>query len=78
MRAAAAYFSDAKYTEAQTQFERFVRDYRESPLLGQAMFGVAACLDAQGKTSIPTPYGTIVKMKGRERFVKPEGFALDE
>jgi len=37
-----------------------------------------ATLDAQEKISIPTPYGTIVKVKGRERFVKPEGFALDE
>ena len=39
------------FTEAQTQYERFLREYRESPLAGQAAFGVAVCLDAQGRTA---------------------------
>lgn len=49
--AAAGLFDEGKYTEAQAQFERFRREYRESGFLGEALLGVAACLDAQGKTS---------------------------
>jgi predicted negative regulator of RcsB-dependent stress response len=36
---------------ALVQFERFRHEYRDSPLVGQAILGVAASLDAQGKAN---------------------------
>lgn len=51
LRAGTAYYASGKHPEAQAQFERFVRENRESPLLGQALFGVAGAYDAQGKAN---------------------------
>lgn len=49
--AAGSFFVEGKYAEAQTQFERFRREHSDSPFLGEALLGIAACLDAQqGKT----------------------------
>jgi predicted negative regulator of RcsB-dependent stress response len=48
--AAASLFVDGKYSDAKTQFERFKRDYSDSPFLGEALLGAAACLDAQGQS----------------------------
>jgi tetratricopeptide (TPR) repeat protein len=45
-----SYFDQGKFTEARTQFERFVSEYPESPFRVQALFGKASCLDALGKT----------------------------
>jgi len=42
-------FTQGKYAEAQNEFQKFRRDYPESPFRSQAMLGVAACLDAQAK-----------------------------
>jgi predicted negative regulator of RcsB-dependent stress response len=44
---AEAYFSDA-----QTQFQKFLDGHSDSEFSGQAALGVAACLDAQGKTDL--------------------------
>jgi tetratricopeptide (TPR) repeat protein len=46
--AAGTYFKDGKYAEARTQFERFRREHADSPFVGEALLGMAACLDAQG------------------------------
>jgi predicted negative regulator of RcsB-dependent stress response len=43
-------FISGKYVEAQAQFQKFRQEYRNSPLVGTASLGVAASLDAQGKT----------------------------
>jgi TolA-binding protein len=48
--AAASYFTDSKYSEAQAQFDRFIREYPTSTFTGEALLGVAACLEAEGKT----------------------------
>jgi len=48
--AAKQLFLDGKYPEAQQAFSKFVADHAGSPLLAQAKVGVAACLEAQGKT----------------------------
>jgi TolA-binding protein len=47
--AAGSFFVEGKYAEAQTQFTRFRREHSESPFLGEALLGIGACLDAQGK-----------------------------
>ena len=48
--AAGSFFVETKYAEAQTQFERFKREHSDSSFIGEALLGIAACLDAQGKT----------------------------
>lgn len=49
--AADAYFQNGQFEDAQKQFEAFMVAQGDSPLMGTAMFGVAACKDALGKTS---------------------------
>lgn len=49
LQAGAVFFAQAKYGDAQTQFQRFLRDNPESPHRAQALLGNAACLDALGK-----------------------------
>jgi len=38
--AAGSLFVDGKYPEAKAQFERFKRDYSDSPFLGEALLGI--------------------------------------
>ncbi len=49
LQAGGALFTEGKYDQAKAQFERFMREYGESPMVVQAAYGVAACLDAQNK-----------------------------
>ncbi len=46
--AAGSLFVEGKYAEAQAQFERFRRERTDSPFIGEALLGIAACRDAQG------------------------------
>lgn len=48
--AADGYFSEGKYKEAQTAFEKFLQQYPNDELAGSAQFGVAASLEAQAKS----------------------------
>jgi len=48
--AAGSLFSQGKYSEAQSSFQKLMRDYGGSALVPQAMFGIAASLEAQAKT----------------------------
>ena len=50
LMAGGTYFVDGKYDQAKAQFEKFVREYREPTYMGEALLGIAACNDAQGKT----------------------------
>ncbi len=45
-------FEAGQYADAQTQFQQFLDHYPENPFAGQAALGLAACLDAQGKTDL--------------------------
>jgi predicted negative regulator of RcsB-dependent stress response len=47
--AAGALFTEDKYTDAQGEFAKFVRERPSSPFAAEAAYGVAACLEAQGK-----------------------------
>ena len=49
LQAAAAYFTEGKWTEAQNTFERVLKEYPGSDWSAQADFGVAVSLDAQDK-----------------------------
>lgn len=50
LQAAGIYFAEGKYPDAQSQFQRFLREYSDSSFAYEATFGLAACLEAQGKT----------------------------
>lgn len=47
---AEALFLEGKYAESEDQFNKFMDNHPESDLLPQAMMGVAAALEAEGKT----------------------------
>ena len=60
--AAATLYGESNWTEAQAQYERFLREYGESPWVVQALYGRAACLDAGGKTAEAiTKYDELIK-----------------
>jgi tetratricopeptide (TPR) repeat protein len=43
-------FVEGKYDQAKAQFDKFAHEYRDTTFMGQALLGIAACLDAQNKT----------------------------
>lgn len=47
--AATALFTENKFTEAQAQFNQFLRDHGQSPFAATAAYGSAVCLEAEGK-----------------------------
>jgi TolA-binding protein len=49
LMAAVTSFTDGKFADSQAQFERFVREYHDSEFMGDALLGIGACYDAQGK-----------------------------
>ncbi len=75
--AAGSLFVDEKYDQAKAQFEKFTREHRDSPLLGQALLGIAACLDAQGRTSDAfTAYKNLVDRHPTDIVISQAKFAL--
>jgi outer membrane protein assembly factor BamD (BamD/ComL family) len=48
--AASALFAENNYADAQTHFERFLREHPQSPLAATAAYGAAAALEAQTRT----------------------------
>jgi tetratricopeptide (TPR) repeat protein len=42
-------FVEGKYDQAKAQFEKFVREYRDTTFMGEALLGIASCFDAQNK-----------------------------
>ncbi len=75
--AAAGYFTQGKFAEAQAQFQKFASEYRESPLLGQALLGSAICLEAQGKTNEAiSAYKDLVERRPNEPWIAQAKFNL--
>ena len=50
LQGAAVLFTTGKYAEAQAQFQKFLDNYPDNFFTPQAELGIAASLDAQGKT----------------------------
>lgn len=62
LRAGSALFTDGKYAEAQTQFEKYLAADPGSPFAAQAAYGIAASLDAAGKgTEAAAKYEEVTK-----------------
>jgi predicted negative regulator of RcsB-dependent stress response len=51
LRAGTVYFDQGNFTKAQEQFDKFLRNHDKTSWVPQAVFGIAACLDAQNKTA---------------------------
>ncbi len=49
LRAGTLYFDQNNFTKAQEQFDKLLRDYGDTAWVPQAVYGIAACLDAQNK-----------------------------
>jgi tetratricopeptide (TPR) repeat protein len=49
--AAEELFTQGKYPEAEQQFSDFISSYSDSALIPQAKVGIAACLEAEGKSA---------------------------
>lgn len=70
-------FVEGKYPEAKAQFDRFAREYRDSPFMGQALLGIAACQDAQGKTNEAiAAYKDLIDHHPAENVLAQARFAL--
>jgi TolA-binding protein len=75
--AAGTLFTDGKYSEAQAQFEKFTREYHDSPYMGEALLGIAASLDAQNKSdAATTAYKDLVDHHPSEVVVPQAKFSL--
>ena len=51
LRAGTVYFGDGDFAKAREQFTAYIRDFGDTPWVPQAVFGLAACLDAENKTA---------------------------
>ncbi len=70
-------FVDGKYAESRAQFDRFAREQGNSPLMGEALLGAAACMDALGKTNEAlTAYTDLVRQHPGENVTSQARFAL--
>jgi tetratricopeptide (TPR) repeat protein len=75
--AGASFFADGKYPEAKAQFERFTREYSSSPFRGEALLGIASCLNAQGNTADAiTAYKDLIDRRLSEYVLPQARFAL--
>jgi len=75
--AAGSLFTENKFSEAQAQFEKFTREYHDSPFMGEALLGVAACQDAQGNTdSAITAYKNLIDRHPSDIVVPQAKLAL--
>ncbi len=75
--AAGGFFTEGKYTEAQAQFDRFTKEYHDSPLLGAALLGIASSLEAQGKVDqAVTAYKDLIARHPTDSVIPQAKFSL--
>jgi TolA-binding protein len=75
--AAGRLFEEGKYAEAKVQFERFTREHTDSPFRGQALLGIAACLDAEGNATAATvAYKDLIDRLPADHVLPQARFAL--
>lgn len=68
---------EGKSSDAKAQFERFSREYTDSPFRGEALLGIAACLDAQGKANEAiTAYKELIDRHPTDAVLPQARFAL--
>jgi TolA-binding protein len=64
---ATALFTEGKYADAQTQFNKLIQEHPSSPWVSEAAYGVAASQEAQGKRDDAlTSYQRVITSYGAE------------
>jgi predicted negative regulator of RcsB-dependent stress response len=77
LQGATVLFDAGRYADAQIQFQKFLDAYPDNPFAAQAMLGVAASLDAQGKTDLAAgTYQHIINSFSDATCVNAAKFAL--
>lgn len=77
LQAGALNFTQGKYSEAQTQFQRFLREYPDSQYRHQALLGNAASLEALGKAEeAVAAYQSVSQQAGGSGIANQAKFAL--
>jgi predicted negative regulator of RcsB-dependent stress response len=62
LQAASELFASGKFSDAQTQFKKFLDEHSDSEFAASAALGVAASLDAQNKTDLAvTAYQAVLR-----------------
>ena len=75
--AAGSLYGEGKHDEAKAQFDRFKREYASSPFIGQALLGVAACLDAKGNArEAMAAYQDVIARRPGDYVVSQARFSL--
>jgi tetratricopeptide (TPR) repeat protein len=75
--AAGSLFAEGKYDASKGEFERFKREHGDSPFVGEALLGIAACLDAQGKSrEAITAYKDLIDHRPTDYVLPQARFAL--
>jgi TolA-binding protein len=75
--AAGSLFTEGKYPEAKTQFDRFTREHADSPFIGEARLGSAACQDALGNArDAMTAYKDLIDHHPGDNILPQARFAL--
>lgn len=68
--AASVLFSDAKYSDAEQAFKKFLTDHPNSQLAAQADLGIAASIEAEGKTpDAISKYQDIISRYASDAFI---------
>ena len=71
------YFNGGQYDKARGEFDKYLRDYSDFPLTGQALVGVAASYEAQGDIKHATEkYEELVKRHAAETVLGEAKSAL--
>jgi len=77
LQGATALFTTGQYADAQTQFQKYLDTYPDGFFAPQAALGVAASLDAQGKTDLSiSAYQKAISQSSNGNVVADAKFAL--
>lgn len=57
--AAAAYFTEGKYSEAEAEFSKFIKDFPASPWAPSASYGIASAQEAQNEVEAIASYQNV-------------------
>lgn len=77
LQSAAMFFAAGRFADAEMQFQIFLSHYPDSIFSGQATLGIAASLDAQGKTNLAVAaYQRVINSRSANDTVNTAKFAL--
>jgi outer membrane protein assembly factor BamD (BamD/ComL family) len=70
-------YADGKFPEAKQYYEKFLHEYGNSLFAGEAWYGIAACLESEGKTAEATAaYKNITEHRPNDSTIPQVKLAL--